>query len=313
MSKSTKILVGALIILGVVYVIQLLTSTTSTTEKSKPFSSLDTAKIQQISVDFGKKIVLGKQESRWRIISPINFSADQGQVSLLLSRIASNPSASVVADNLSDSTAYGLGASAPFVSFQQSDNKTVSLRIGNLTPDFNGCYIQLAGENKVLELSTNIRTLAGQTLTNWRDKKVFDFNLQDVQTIDFAVEDTLYHFFHRDTVWQVNGVTVPEMDARDIAESLIGSMALDFVDSAVSHPKSLLEYGISLSNGKHFAGKIFELAESRPSSGSRPWSGQVCLSNSANNQIYVISSMLPDDLKQELREIRKDYLTKESS
>ena len=310
MNKSTKILLGILIVLGAIYAVERMTSTSSTTEKSKPLSTVDTARVQQITIDFGKKIVFNKQGNLWMIVAPINFPADRGQVNLFLSRIGSNPSASVVADNMSDSSAYGLGSGAPLVTFGQGNGKMLSLRVGNLTPDFNGCYIQVLGENKVLELSANIRTLAGQTLTNWRDKKIFSFNLDSIKTVDFAIGDTLYHFLHRDTLWQVNGVHVPEMKARDVVESLIGSMALDFIDSSVSSPKALVEYGILLSNGGHVAGKIFELAESE---GSRPWSGQVCLSNSANSQIYVISSMLPEDMKQELREIREAYLTKKSS
>ncbi|MGO9481232.1 MAG: hypothetical protein ACLP05_05570 [Candidatus Kryptoniota bacterium] len=57
-------------------------------------------------------------------------------MSLLFSDIATDPNAFVVADNLSDSSAYGLGSSAPLIKIEDTDGKSVSLRIGNVTPDF---------------------------------------------------------------------------------------------------------------------------------------------------------------------------------
>ena len=102
--------IGSLIILAVIYAVQRLTSTMTTTEKSTPFSGLDTSKVNRVSIVTTKGIVIVKQEGRWLIISPIHYPADQGQVSIILSRIAANPSASVVADNMSDSSAYGLGS-----------------------------------------------------------------------------------------------------------------------------------------------------------------------------------------------------------
>lgn len=301
MSKSTKILFGILIVLGVIYVVQRLKSTTSTTENARPFSGLDTSKVKQFSISSAKEIAFARQESRWVIVSPIHSPADQRQVSILLSRIASDPSASVVADNLSDSLAYGLGPASPTLLFQQNDGRTVSFRLGGATPDFDGCYIQIGGETKVLSLTTNIRTLADQTLTDWRDKKIFSFGLGDVQSVDFALEDTLYHFFHRDTVWQVNGTGIPTTKADAIIESLVNTMAIDFIDTAISNEKSLLSYGISLSDGERITGRIAKLAE------------QTCISNSANNQTYVASPLLLDDLSQGLREIREDYLARKSS
>ncbi|MGO9481233.1 MAG: hypothetical protein ACLP05_05575 [Candidatus Kryptoniota bacterium] len=83
MSKPTKILAAIVLLLGIGYAIQRLTSTTSTTENLKPFSSLDTAKIKHISIYFKTRIVIDKVQdsvsgkgSRWVINSPALFPAD---------------------------------------------------------------------------------------------------------------------------------------------------------------------------------------------------------------------------------------------
>ncbi len=304
MSKSTKILIGVLVVLGIIYAVQQVTSTTSTTQNSRPFAGIDTSKIVKISVDFGKRIVIAREGDRWTITSPVHFPASNGEVSLLLSRVASNPSATVVADNLSDSSAYGLRSTSPFLEFAEGNGKNISLRIGDVSPDFNGCYVRLGNEKQVLELSTNIRTLVGQSLSNWRDKKIFNFHESDIEAMDFALGDTLYHFFHRDTLWRVNGADVPEMRAHDLVESLVGTTALGFIDSTVNQSMDILDYGITLSNREHMTGKIFTLAEPKGSF------KQTCLSNSANHQVYIVSSELPATLEQTLRAIHSDYLTK---
>ncbi|MCL5268593.1 MAG: DUF4340 domain-containing protein [Bacteroidetes bacterium] len=307
MSKSTKILVGVLVVLGIIYAVQRITSTTSTTQSSRPFAEIDTAKVVKISIDFGRQIVLEKAGALWKITSPIQFAAAASQVDMLLSRVAANPSATVVADNLSDSSAYGLGSLSPLLKLAEASGKSVSIRVGDVSPDFNGCYIQVAGKKKIMELSANIRTLVGQSLSNWREKKIFGFGTSDIEAIDFSLGDTLYHFFHRDTLWRVNGTDVPEMTAQNVVESLIGTTALGFVDSTVDESGTLVDYGITLSNREHITGKIFKLTEPK---GSFP---QICLLNSANHQVYTVSSTLPADIEQALRMIYSDYLTNKRS
>lgn len=303
MKKSTKILLGALVLLGVIYAIQRVTYTTSTTENSNPFSKLDTSKVDKISISgmsAGKDIVIVRESHGWFITNPLHFSANRSQVNLLLSAIASNPSASVVADNLTDSLAYGLSANAPVLTVSENNQKEISLRIGNVTPDFDGCYVEIKGANKILDLTKNVRTYVAQSLSNWRDKQIFDFTLENVQAADFAIGDTLYHFLHRDTLWQVDGQDVPLTKIQDLIGDFVGTTSIDFVDTSLSDEKPLVDFEFSLANGMREAGKVTRLA------------GQTLISNSANGQTYVIGSLIADNLERGLREIYQDYLNKET-
>ncbi len=307
MSKTTKILIAVVVVFAAIYAIQRFTSRNSTTEKSRPFAGMDTAKVNLVSIDYSKDITIERTNGGWNLTSPVNSPASPGQMSMLLTQLASNPHATVVADNLSDSSAYGLGSDAPFASFKTSDGKTVSMRIGDVTPDFDGCYIQLQGKSKVYQLSTNLRSLVGQPLTEWRDKQMFNFSLSSIEDVDFSLGDTLFHFFHRDTTWRVNDIAVPQSEAQGIVEGLIGSRALGFIDSTIEPAKVIIDYGVTLNNREHITGQIFKSAESEATV------GQLCLSNSANHQTYAISSTLPQTLLQQLRELQIDYLTKVKS
>ncbi len=298
MSKSTKILIGAVVLLIAIYGIQRLTSSNSTTLTINPFAKLDTAQVDKISIDFDKDISMKRISGAWMITSPVDGPASPNQVSMFLARLASNPSAAVVADNLSDSSAYGLMSNAPRLDITTQSGRQLAFRLGNITPDFNGCYMQMTGDNRVLELSTNIRSLAGQSLTDWRDKVIFGIQVSDVAAADFSVGDTLYHFFHSDTLWKVNNVTVPTSTAQEIIESLTGTRAVGFVDTSTHLSKRFLDYGITLKNKEHFAGTLFKTSD------------QVCLTNSATDQTFVVSSMLPQTLDQELRSLHRTYLTK---
>ncbi|MGO9481231.1 MAG: hypothetical protein ACLP05_05565 [Candidatus Kryptoniota bacterium] len=165
---------------------------------------------------------------------------------------------------------------------------------------------QFEGKSKILDLNSNIRTLAAESLTDWRDKNIFPFHLDDIRAVDFAISDTLYHFFHRDTTWQLNGNNMVPWKAEDILGSFIGMNALGFIDSSISGQTELLDYGISFVDGSRMTGKVMKLTVSGLAG------QQVCISNSANNQIYIISSVLPDNLERGLREIKRSYSTKKS-
>ena len=174
MSKSTEILAVVVIFLGVVYAIQRFTSRTSTTDNLKPFSSLDTANLKRVSIDFVESpghakgpILLDRQDGRWTITSPVNFPADEGQVSLLLSRIASNPTQSLRQTIFRIRLAYGIGSAEPVIKFQEKNGMTISCRVGDVTPESsNGCYVQITGKTEILDLASNIRTMAAQSLTS---------------------------------------------------------------------------------------------------------------------------------------------------
>ncbi len=307
MSKTTKILIAVVVVFAAIYAIQRFTSRNSTTEISRPFAGVDTAKVNLVRIDYSKDITIERNNGIWDITSPVSSPASPGQMSLLLTRLAADPTATVVADNLSDSSAYGLGNGAPFASFGTSGGKTVTMRIGDVTPDFTGCYVQIEGDSKIYQLSTNLRSLIGQPLTEWRDKQIFSFSVSSVEDVDLALGDTLFHFFHRDTTWKVNNIPVPQSEAEGIVGRLIGSRALGFIDSTIPPAKVIVDYGITLNNRDHIAGQIFKSAESEATV------GQICLSNSADHQTYTVSSMLPQTLLQQLRELQIDYLTKRKS
>ncbi|HEY9165047.1 MAG TPA: DUF4340 domain-containing protein [Candidatus Kryptonia bacterium] len=296
MKKSTKILVAAVLVLAAGYLIQRFTSRTSTTARTHLFAGLDTSTINEISLDGRFAIRLKREQGRWMLESPVANPADQGQVEMLLSKISTDPSGFAVASDLSDTAAYGFRSST--LTVKTSGGKVVSLNIGGTTPDFEGCYVQVAGESKVLELSENLRTFVDEPLKDWREKRIFTANLSDLQSVEFEVGDTLYHFVRQDTVWEVNGRQLPSSRITEPTESLVGVEAMDFIDSVVSAANTLVEFEFSESSGRQVSGKIFKVAELD------------CLSSSATNQVYVVSPTLPENLLRSLRQIRKDYLTR---
>ena len=299
LKKSTKILVGAIILFGVIYAIQRLSFTTSTTENANPFAKLDTSKINRISITGAvgeREIIIARESRGWFIVSPIRFEADRSEINLLLSAIAGNPPASVVADNLSDSLAYGLGEDAPSLGISENIQNGISLRVGSVTPDFDGCYIELKGSTRILDLTKNIRTYVSQSLTNWRDRAIFEFRLEDIREAIFNLGDTTYHFTHVDTGWQMERVNIPAARIREVIGDFMGTMALSFVDTALSMEKSSMDYEFIIANGSRQSGKLMKESD------------QTYVSNSANDQTYVAGSLILDNLERGLREISRDFL-----
>ncbi len=301
MKKSTKILIVFCVLLGIAFAVQKLTFTTSTTENLHPFASLDTSRISQISIDNRsdeKKIVISREDHGWFIVKPIHFPASRSDVSLLLSAFAGDPAASAMSDNLADTLAYGLNSSGSLLTVFQGAEKRMSIRIGNLTPDFEDCYILIDGIKKILETKADIRTYATQSLTNWRDKRIFYFSMGEVQIADFAINDTLYHFVDIDTAWQLNGKNIPSSRVQNAIGSFIGSMALGFVDTSISGIQSTINFGFSLFNGSRVTGDLMKLGN------------EFYISNSSNGQVYSVGPSLSADLEQGLKSIRGAYTSK---
>lgn len=165
----------------------------------------------------------------------------------------------------------------------------------------------MEGETKILNLATNVRTLTGESLTNWRDKNIFSFHLHDIEAVGFNFSDTLYHFLYADTVWKLNGANIPVSKAEDAIRSFVEMTAIGFIDTSIFKEKDLFDYGITLVNGSRITGKVMKLTETENVGET------ICLSNSSNNQIYTVSSVLPNNLEDTLRGLRKDYLAKKRS
>ena len=107
--------------------------------------------------------------------------------------------------------------------------------------------------------------------------------------------DTLYHFINEDTAWLANGAIIPVSKAEEIIGRFIGMTAKDLIDTSISGGKQLFNYGITLGNDRRISGKVMSilpsagLTEKGRNGGQIPSMAQVCISNSGNNQIYVIS------------------------
>ena len=289
MSKSTKIILIVLLVLAGIYALQQITSHTSTTESRKLFASIDTSKVDSILINQENVISLARTAVGWKISRPVDYPADAGAVNLLLSKFNSSIKGIVVAEHLSDTTAYGLGGKAVTLSLAGKSGKIIEMLVGNATPDFSGCYVKVKGYPQVFEIPENLRSAILRTVNEWRSKQIFSFSFSDIKAGNFSIGDTLYQFVRIDTTWQLNKRKVSNEVVEGIFTELIGLSAIDFVDSltGIDHKPSI-EYSIALNNNANVSGEIFRT------------STNTCLTSSASRTTFVISPSFIDSFKNEL-------------
>ncbi|MGC8652750.1 MAG: DUF4340 domain-containing protein [Candidatus Kryptoniota bacterium] len=294
MSKSTKIILIILLVLAAIYAIQRLTGRTSTTESKKLFTAVDTSKVDSIFIKEKATILLARTSDGWQILTPINYPADEGAINLFLSKLDPSMKATIVADHLTDSYAYGLDSGAVNLSLRGKSGKILEMLVGNSTPDFTGCYIQVKGYPQVFEIPENLRSVILKTVTEWRSKQIFRFSFRDIKAGNFSIGDTLYQFVKIDTAWHLNKRKVSNELVENIFSQLTGLSAIDFVDSSISNDnRPLIEYSISLNNNNNVSGKVFKT------------SANTILTVSTSQTEFVISPTFVDSFKDQLSQALK--------
>lgn len=298
MSRSTKIILVILFILVGIYALQRFTQRSSTTEYKKLFAGVDSSKIDSIFINEQSPILLARTSNGWEILKPIYYPADAGEVNLFLSKLDPSVKATIVAEKLTDSSAYGLDSGVISLSLSDKSGRILEMNIGKSTPDFEGCYAQVKGYPQVFEIPENLRSVLHRTVAEWRSKQIFPISFEEIRAGNFSIGDSLYQFVRTDTVWLLNKRKVPSEIVTGLFTRFVGLSAIDFVDSSTnSWNNPYIEYSLTLNNNNNISGKIFKT------------STNTYLTTSTSQTTFVISPGFIDSFKNELiqaSEGRKD-------
>ncbi|MBI4445751.1 MAG: DUF4340 domain-containing protein [Acidobacteria bacterium] len=155
-------------------------------------------------------ISLKKEGERWRVASPVQAKADTTTVESLLSSIAS-ARIDRSFDLPKNQDPYGL--KSPRLRLKVVSGKvTRTLSVGADDYTGNSIYVQFQGEAKAHLTSDMLLTNADKEILQWRDRKILDFQREQVRNIEIKRPTENINLTKRGDLWMLQS---PYQEATD--------------------------------------------------------------------------------------------------
>ncbi|HXB98107.1 MAG TPA: DUF4340 domain-containing protein [bacterium] len=122
----------------------------------------------------------------WALAQPIQAPADQDQVAGLVSQLAEAKREEIVADHDADLHEFGLDSPTGAVTFRPGSPsaKALALFFGSNNPTGAFAYGMVDGRPEVFMTPLSVKTAALKSAADLRDKKVWSFDVAQVQSVD---------------------------------------------------------------------------------------------------------------------------------
>ncbi len=153
--------------------------------------SFDAARVREITIDKpGERVVLSREESRWRIVAPVDEPADETVVEGLLSFVGRLEKVRSL-DAFSDLGTVGLDAPAVKLVLGLENGETLSLLLGGPNPVRTGVYASVEGAPLVFLAPTRLAAELGKTpyVEELRDKTILSLDVEHVHRVEIARRD----------------------------------------------------------------------------------------------------------------------------
>ncbi|MEE8557464.1 MAG: DUF4340 domain-containing protein [Myxococcota bacterium] len=112
-----------------------------------------------------------EESDLWHLKTPLEYPADSGTVSGMLSALVELESEALIED-ASDLQRFGLGPEAPEVRIELDGGKSLSLSIGNEAPLGSARYVAVEGDDRVFTVAQWRSSALRPTIRKLRDKRV---------------------------------------------------------------------------------------------------------------------------------------------
>jgi len=188
-------------------------------------------------------ILLSKEGGKWMLERPVQTSADNSTVDVLLRDLSRAVRDRTFSEGRTRLEEYGLHEPAMTLKIQ-ADGKAHTLLIGN--KDFTGShvYVQFQGEPEVFLTSQVLFSTAGKDLMEWRDKRVLVIDRDNLQVIEVINSANTIRIIRQDEEWYLES-PIQEHADQNAVSSLLSTVefgeAQEFVTDEAQELKS---YGL---------------------------------------------------------------------
>jgi hypothetical protein len=225
-----RLLIAAVVVIllavAVMLAIPRRTETTETIERPNPMSKIDTERVTKVVLahNVGKgdeqhkqRVVLLRGEAEgdapvpWRLAEPVAADANQTSIDTLLKKIGEIEVNDVASESPSSHADLDVDdEDGIFVEVYAGDDRLASFVLGRYASGYT--MMRVGTEDAVYRVRGSLRYVFGKNASDWRDKRVFDFERDDISEITFRNGEGTFTFT-RDTASEDAEWAVASVDA----------------------------------------------------------------------------------------------------
>ena len=188
-------------------------------EAKKKAIQLDQKDITEISLIYPDRTIsaVKKGEKQWEMTSPTSVQADPDEWDQLASSLPQVDRNDTVAQNAQDLTPFGLKEPAVKVSAKSKDGKTLEILFGSENPRKTFNYAKLGDSNDVFLTGSNWAKTFTKTVSDVRNKKVLEFELDDIDNVKIAEGSKELEAQKSGDTWQLKKPADTKADAGEFS------------------------------------------------------------------------------------------------
>jgi hypothetical protein len=279
-------------------------------EAKKKAINVDQKDITEISLVFPDHTITGvkKGEKQWDITTPSGIEPDQDEWELLASNVPRIEREDTVTNQATDLSQFGLKDPPLKVIAKTKDGKTTEIDFGAENPRKIYNYAKFAGSNDVFLTPSSWVRIFQKTLTDLRNKKVLDFETDDIDSVTIAAANHELQFQKSGNDWFIKKPVDTKADGGEIStflSSLKFARAASFAEPAIDAKVAGLEppaTKITLHDKKANANRELLIGKS-------PEADKYYAKEGARPAIFVIDKEIPDKTKRPVADWRDKAIT----
>ena len=238
MKRSTFVLAGIVIILGLVVVLVLQrpgeqSSTTDVRGSFVPIDSLNTDRIEITAP--GRAVALARHNGEWVLTAPVTGRADQGAVAGFLHLLKRINVRGTVSTRPEKQAVFQVDSSGTAVRLFAGSAVSTAFILGKSGANPAESYARNASSNEVVLVEGVYAGEVNKPLREWRDRSMLNIPRERITEVRYRYGDTTFALMFQDSAWTVDGRSANTEKVNGLLNALSAFQGDDVVDN-VSTP-----------------------------------------------------------------------------
>jgi hypothetical protein len=238
--KTTIVLLVVLVAVGVYLAVGHVSTnsqdTTTTTTPGK-LIDLDSSNVKQVSITQpdGKRIVLDKADSKWRLTEPVNAPADSSAADELVRQITGLTAHGKLPAEQKGSV--GLDHPNYQVQITAIDGKVTRLAVGDKSQISDALYVTVNDDSTPQVVPSAFNEQVAKTVDAYRSKKLVDASTDQVKQLAITQNGQTIRLEKQGANWQITEPKSMPADSGELSTLLFALTDLNAVEFVTGSPK----------------------------------------------------------------------------
>jgi hypothetical protein len=240
MKRSFWILLAllAILVIATILVFQRPGETSSSGRLDVSLAQFDSAAIDRIEITSSTgSVTLAREGGRWMLQFPIRYPADESAVREAVGKAGRMELKNLVSSNPDKQHIFQVDSTGTLVRFFDRGAERAVFRVGKVGRSFRDTYVRGEGSNNVYLADGIITPIFDRKPDDWRDKRVFAVDQDDIRNVRFRYGDTTFTLSLQDSVWLVDESPANSATVTSFLGSVSTLRADTFIDTEIPLPE----------------------------------------------------------------------------